>query len=464
MKKRLLSLVLAASMILGSVNVVFADETSVPVDSEVVAEAEADDAMVIDDVESEAAVDVDLKAAKADGTFGPYDGPDGEKMYWETTSPWKATVYGDAGGQTKIDNLGNPDWAEYKKDADGNTIYTYDVVEDGRNVNVRMGIPSDDMKKGLDSQGKIASSSDGRVMYYQELTADDDFTLTATAHINGIANNNSQVSFGAAVIDDITPFVHTGTDIDPANSVNAGVRQMDKAQSDITAMEYAFVRNNGELKGYKVESKNSSGKDTTVTLPAAGQDVKIQLKKSGDTYTMVYGDQKTTFDAAEEGLTMTDDIYVGFYATRCADITFKNVSLAVVGRKVELPEWKVESNGLNGDSDQTKYTKFKELADGFKLTIDDKDVGKFTDGEDSYSYYSVQAPAGEDFKLNATINSMSINVAKSPKQAAVGVMISDEHYTKNGELAKDDCYANSLSVLIVVSVLMVLILLLKLII
>ena len=449
MKKRLLSLVLAASMLLGSVNVAFADETSVPVDSEVVTEAEADDAITVDDVESEAAVEADVKAAKADGTFGPFEGPDGELMYWETTSPWKATVYGDAGGQPKIDNLGNPDFSEYKKDADGNTVNTYDVVEDGRNVRIRMGLPDyNDDTNPIDRQGKIAGGSEGRVMYYQVLNADDDFTLTATAHINGIGikTSDNQLGFGAVVTDDITPFVHTGT-ATPANSVNAGPLRLSDGSKDITKMNFGFVRNNGTLEGFNVQEKTSSGADTTVKLPASGDEVKIQLKKSGDVYTIKYGDQKYTYDAESAGLTMSDDIYVGFYSSRCVDITYKNISLAVVGRKVELPEWTLDGNGFCGDADQTQNLGFETTNDGFKVYNNaGKDFGKLEASEDSYVYYSVQAPPSEDFKLNATIDSMQIDVAKAPKQAGIGVMISDEHYTKNGESAKSPVYANSLFV------------------
>lgn len=437
MKKRLLSLVLAASMLLGSVNVAFADEVSVPVDSEVVTEAQADDAIIVDDVESEAAVEADVKAAKADGNYGPN---------WSTTSPWEATVFGDCGGQDRIDNIGNPDWESvdpsmYIKNADGSTTYTYDVAEDGKNVSLRMGVPNDDMENGAQSQGKIAGSTEGRVMYYQKLTADDDFTLTATAHINGIANNNNQVSFGAAVLDDITPGVAQKDA--PADSVNAGVRQLANGTADgVTAMEYGFVRKNKAITGFKPDA------NTTVSLPTAGTDVKIQLKKSGDVYTIKYGDQTYTYDGAEDGITMTDDIYVGLYVTRCIDVTFKNVNLSVVGRPVELPAWETNGNGLNGDTDKVGCEEFSGDDTNFELKLSG-DVGKLSSSEDSYSYRAVQAPAGEDFTLNATITSIGITPDGTPKQAASGFMLFDEHYAKKnppeGVIGKaSNTYSNSL--------------------
>lgn len=416
MKKRLLSLVLAASMLLGSVNVAFADETSVPVDSA----TEAVETTVEDALESGGSVEegTETTTEATETVLGPN---------WSTTSPWEATVYGDCGGQERIDNLGNPDWESiasdlYVKNADGSTTYTYDVAEDGKNVTLRMGVPNEDMTSGTQLQGKISSSRDGRVMYYQKLTADDDFTLTATAHINGILNNDNQVSFGAAVIDDIAPGVYSNTGVS-ADSVNAGVRQLETATSNgVTSMEYGFVRKDGKITGFKDTEDTAK-----LAIPTVGSDIKIQLKKSGDTYTIKYGDAKTVYDGSE--LSMTDDIYVGLYVTRCADVTFKNVSLSVVGRPVELPDWETNGNGLNGDTDKVGCEEFTGDDTNFELKLSG-DVGKFSTDEDSYSYRAVQAPSGEDFTLNATITSIGITPSGTPKQAAAGFMLFDEHYAK----------------------------------
>lgn len=420
MKRRLLSLVLAASMTLGSLNVAFADE-SVSMDPETAVE----ETVVDDEVESDAAVEADVVDASAeDGTYGPYEGPDGDLMYWQTSGYWKAAVYGDVGGEEKIANLGNPNAPEsvgYKKDEAGNYIYTYDVAEDGKNVNMRMGIPAEDPTvSGIDSQGKIASGTEGRVLYYQKLTADDDFTINATAHINGL-NYNNQVSFGAMVMDKVEPFVQSKAL--PADSVNVGVRQMLNASKDgIGSMNFAWVRNAGTIEEFKPAD------DTTLTLPAPGQDIKIQLKKSGTTYTLKFGDQKVEYDGS--ALSMTDDIYAGIYVSRCADVTFKNVSMSVVGRKVELPEWANIGNGIAADSDKIKDTALSGDSSAFEMSLA-TDNGKFSNGEDGYAFYAVQAPSAEDFKVNATIDSMTINPASNPNQAGAGFLVADEHYGKN---------------------------------
>lgn len=428
MKKRLLSLVLAASMILGSVNVAFADEASVPVDAEVVSEAAEDtdaETVITDDVESEASVEADVKDAKAEAT-----GPN-----WSTTSPWEATVYGDAGGQSRIDNLGNPDWSEYVK-VNGETVYTYDVAEDGKNVNLRMGVPNpDDSSNPYDGQGKIASNTEGRVMYYRVLDADDDFTLTATAHVNGIdigSSNANQVSFGAAVIDDITPGINQKNT--PADSVNAGVRQMKNGSDNIKSMNYGFIRSNGTVKGFTPDD------DTELTIPAVGDDIKIKLKKSGTSYTVQYGTEKFTFDANDNdyNVTMEGDIYVGLYVAKCADITFKNVNLYVVGEPVEVGPWTTDGNGLNAQSAKqgTTTCNVTQDADGkdekIELSVTDN-VGKFDDknNEYSYSYRAMQAPGGVDFKVESTIDSMSLNADNAPKQAAAGFIVFNDNYIKN---------------------------------
>lgn len=417
MKRRLLSLVLAASMALGSLNVAFADEASST--EETTIESSSSDSVegsVADAVASDAGADSGADAGAGDSGSSTVT----KGINWTTTAPWLATVYGDAGGQTKIDNYGDPDWSEFSK-YNGETVYPYLVEENGSEVQMRMGNPEIGDNGKIENVGKIAGSSEGRVYYYQELTADDDFTITATAHINGIDNTNKQVSFGAVVTDKITPLLNDKST--PGDSVNAGVRNMDKGE---TGMSFAWIRENGSCKDYTA--------DDGVAVPKAGDDIKVKITKSGDTYTVTYGNKKETIDGSN--LSMTDDIYVGLYVSRCVDVTFKNIRLSVVGVPVEIQPYVQDGNGINALPDKITNASYTISDDNKSMSVEvvgSSNTGKFTSkvDEDSYSFIATQAPGGEDFKLTTTLKSLLINPKSNANQAGAGFIVFNDRYVKN---------------------------------
>lgn len=438
MKRRLLSLVLATSMVLGSVNVAFADEAASAATETVESDAsESLDGAVTDALASGSATEEGGSETTTPSELG---------INWTATAPWLATVYGDAGGQSKIDNYGDPNFAEFKQ-YNGVTEFPYLFEEVNDTIHLRMGNPKASDNDGkVESVGKIAGSSEGRVAYYQQLTADDDFTISATAHINGIDSNN-QVSFGAFVTDNINPLVNDGGT--PADSVNAGVRNIKNGASDVKTMSYAWTRANGTITDYTPET------DENITVPQAGDDIKVKLTKSGTTYTLTYGSQKTTIDGSN--LAMNDDIFVGLYAARCVDVTYSNVRLSVVGQPVEIQPYVADGNGLNALPDKSSSATSTISADNktMSLAIPTGDVGKMIPKtaaeEDSYSYIATQAPAGEDFKLTTTLKSLLINPKKAANQAVAGFILFNDRYVRNAtddirpELRRAD-YGNSVFV------------------
>nr|MCR4821780.1 hypothetical protein [Treponema sp.] len=60
--------------------------------------------------------------------------------------------------------------------------------------------------------------------------------------------------------------------------------------------------------------------------PAKGQVVDVSITKKGNVYTLKYGKDTATFEA---DLTSVDakNMYVGLFASRCADVEFSNISL-----------------------------------------------------------------------------------------------------------------------------------------
>ena len=420
MKRRLLSLVLATSMVLGSVNVAFADEAASAATETVESDAsESLDGAVTDALASGSATEEGGSETTTPSELG---------INWTATAPWLATVYGDAGGQSKIDNYGDPNFAEFKQ-YNGVTEFPYLFEEVNDTIHLRMGNPKASDNDGkVESVGKIAGSSEGRVAYYQQLTADDDFTISATAHINGIDSNN-QVSFGAFVTDDINPLVNDGGT--PADSVNAGVRNIKNGASDVKTMSYAWTRANGTVTDYKPET------DENIAVPQAGDDIKVKLTKSGTTYTLTYGSQKTTIDGSN--LAMNDDIFVGLYAARCVDVTYSNVRLSVVGQPVEIAPYEFDGNGLNCLADKIVNATHSISSDNkeIKLTLTNN-TGKLSSSEDSYTFVATPAPSGEDFKLTTTLKSINLNPTSTFNQAAAGFMLFNDKYVKVGKLPDNE--------------------------
>lgn len=412
---------LATSMLVTSFNVVYAQDAEATTETPVV---ESQEAAPADTVASG-----DAARAVSDGETSPtqYGIVDGET--WPTTSPWKATVFGSVGTQERIDNYGNTESALYK-----NGVMPYYVQENGNSVQVRMGVPDyNDPTKAVDSQGKISSDQDGIVMYYQQLKADDDFTISATAHINGINNTNNQVSFGATVRDSV--LINDGNTTDAAtlgDYVTAGPLEMAKLANGTGNMSYAYARQSGALANKQVS--------TLTAVPQPGEDIPVSIKKSGSNYTVTFGTETSVIDGST--LSITDDIYVGFFASRCADITYNNVKVSKVGEAVEAGELTIGGNGFNGNDDPSSanyasiYNKVDKTGDSaFKVYVDaasaGKAIGKLSSSEDSYTYYASEISKDDDFVMTGK---MKLGMGKNfnPKeQGGSGVIVFDSKYRKD---------------------------------
>lgn len=235
--------------------------------------------------------------------------PTGEALiskYWTTTSPWYGTVFGDIGGQSK---LNNEDGSIFVNESIGKPNFAVTENADGT-VNIRMGEPT-----ANSALGKISGATDAFSLYYQPVDAGSNFELNGTIKVNSVINNNNQVSFGAIMLDTIKV---DNNNKDPYTYVSAGVVKMtetkDAVTSDVTGTTAwnTFSRIDGTL---------ATNADVVTNLPKAGDEINVKIVKVGDKFTATYGD--TT---AEYTVPMTGTMYVGFYATRAADITVSNIS------------------------------------------------------------------------------------------------------------------------------------------
>lgn len=214
---------------------------------------------------------------------------------WTTTAPWYGTVFGDCGGASKIGS-------EY-----------YNISEVNSVVSMRSGT----LEK---SAGKIASSSDGMGVYFQQIPSSDNFTLSATATIKSIASND-QVSFGLIVRDAIWIDKFDASLL--SSYVAAGPLKITKGDG----LYYSSFN-----RVFNVGTEVSSQPSTTavnMSTPVEDDVINIVVVKSGSDYTVTYG----TEDPVKYNLDLTvmdnDYIYAGLYTARQCEVDFSNVTLTI---------------------------------------------------------------------------------------------------------------------------------------
>ena len=195
---------------------------------------------------------------------------------------WNGTVFGDVGGANKI-NSNN-----------------FNAVVDGEQITLTV----------ANNSGKIASGSDGLMLYYVKLPVGTTFTLTAKAKIENFTANN-QVSFGLMVRDDLYIDQYVATTM--GDYVAAGVRN----QGNIVN----FGRKSGALVG--------SAPSNAVDL-SSGAEAELKIVASTDGYTLSFGEESVSagFDYALTGID-SDYIYAGFYVVRNCSVTFSDINLEI---------------------------------------------------------------------------------------------------------------------------------------
>lgn len=220
-----------------------------------------------------------------------YDPNLAQSELWEDYGIWKGSAFGDVGGLVSKDNH------TLETDADGNM-----------HIAVK------------NNKGKISSTADGLGMYYYKVPSSSTFKLSATAKINSFDSNN-QVSFGLMARDDM--YIDTYINTTMGDYVAAGPLNLTKG----TAGAYCcFARKSGVL---------AQG-GTFTTMPAASDVVELSIEGTSDGYVAKYGNEPAVSGGFDFPLTRIDpeNVYVGMYAVRNADITFSNIKLIVDGVEV----------------------------------------------------------------------------------------------------------------------------------
>lgn len=160
--------------------------------------------------------------------------------------------------------------------------------------------------------GKIATTTDGIVMYYYKVPAGSRIELSAKATIKGLDTTNNQAAFGLMARDDMWIDVNS-TDI-KSDYVVAG--SLGKGCN-------CFFRKDGGLGGR-----------AKLTNPLEiGKTYDLKIESSGDGYACTFGTETTQTGGYDFQLLSVDSeyFYVGMFAARNADVTFSNIKLVIDG-------------------------------------------------------------------------------------------------------------------------------------
>ncbi|MDY2599737.1 MAG: right-handed parallel beta-helix repeat-containing protein, partial [Lachnospiraceae bacterium] len=231
--------------------------------------------------------------------------------------------------------------------------------------------------------GKLQSTgTDGLVFYYTTVPVDNNFTLSATAHVNQWRYSNGQEGFGLMAADMVYP---TGTD-----------KWYNSYMADVTKVEYMYDSETGKVSnvGDKVTMKLGVGAQEKIGVTPSNQsnfvvandlkytmspldivsaangagtynivaniedasqlsgimnasnitaDFNLKIQKNNTGYFITYTDKngitttKKFYDPEALNKLDTENVYVGFFASRYADITFQNVTFETVLASDDAP-------------------------------------------------------------------------------------------------------------------------------
>lgn len=297
-----------------------------------------------------------------------------EESFIRIESQWQGSVFGDVGGQDKI------------------TADNFSIVEQ-ENGTVTL--------RSVGDRGKISGSSEGLAYYYQEVKPEENYELTATAHVDNWGAANNQVSFGLMLRSNVLQNEHAGGSF---TGQYAAVGALDQKMK-------AFYKSGGTL------VKN--GLEFGAAAPQTGESYQLSLKKSGSLLVLsVDGEIQTITE-------LTDDyLYAGLYTARNAIVTYSDVELKRESDEptVELGEWVFSAFGGNTSPDKNPAPTVTE--DGsLRLTAAG---GKIASGDEGMSFVYKHIPQGVNFDLEAKVAVNSFNQTSSisaPNQKSFGLML-----------------------------------------
>ena len=204
---------------------------------------------------------------------------------WQQIGIWKGTVFGDVFEPISKTNF---------------------VLEEAENGGIHIAA-----KNNL---GKIAAVSDGIAMYYTKIPVEKNFILTAKVTINDYFLND-QVSFGLMARDDM--YIDSITADILGDYVAAAPLLLTHGESAVNC----FARKSGVLTYGGYCKKGCKPGDT----------IELKIESTDDGYACTFGEEQTITGGFDFKLTSIDleNVYVGMFAARNADVTFTDIELVI---------------------------------------------------------------------------------------------------------------------------------------
>lgn len=185
------------------------------------------------------------------------------------------------------------------------------------------------------NKGKLSGGNDEYPYYLKKIPASENFTFTATATVHSMnnqtgASNFNQASFGLVVLNEAYEYDsgNVGAHTPYTESVYcAAVPESNAATANTRFVSITRLAHNdsGQAATRTVGTTNLSPDQPFL---AKGTDLgtfNLTIKKSGNAYVIKCGNNSET--VVDENNFMADDIFVGCFVARDADVTFSNMSL-----------------------------------------------------------------------------------------------------------------------------------------
>lgn len=186
-------------------------------------------------------------------------------------------------------------------------------------------------------KGKIAADRDGIAMYYYQIPATDEFSFSAKATVNAIADDE-EAAFGLMARDDM----YIDKDIP------------DDADSKIVS-DYVVAGTFGKNATNCFRRKSEElVKGEAIAAVETGKTYDLKITKNSDGYACTFGENTSQTQGYDYQLSFIDTKYqyIGMFVAKNADITFSDIKLTVAGKEVDITTSPVVPDpGPSGDDD-----------------------------------------------------------------------------------------------------------------